>query len=342
MPSPLSSLTSSANVVPVAGQIPSTRSSQLTTSEDVASGPLSGPSSEEGAVSFSSSKFPSGQENKSPLMSSYSDIMSPPRSTYPAPPLPPRIYANISSDDNTEQTLINKPLPPLPGNPTPRLASAKSRSMPPATSDSFAQLAVEHVKRESSTTTVERTPSFKCYDCDPPELGTNSYSSKCTHHSPRKASSSRSGQTKVKSKEHKTKTADGAQPHEQKHQTTLPTGVHPYFTKLQAGREQRKSTDSRTEGHEPFDWLTGAVADFTFGNNNSSSHYRDKGSTTNNFNTRTDKRNSRWENKNIAGAAPPKQSHEKYQESLDPSSGARAKTTSPPSRDLYGQVGDLI
>ena len=328
VPSLPSSLMPSASKAPAASQTPSKSTSQQTRSDTFTSpGPLFGPLSGERV---------SVQENKSPPMSKYSDVMSPPRSPFSAPPLPPRIYANIPSDDSREPNVISKPLPPLPGNPTPRLVSAKSRSMPPTTSESSAQPTL-NVKRESSPTTVHRTPSFKCYDCDPQELGTDSYNSKCKHHSPRRSCSSRSGRTKVTRKEHKTKAADGPQPFKQRLEATLPTGMHAYFAKLQAGKELQKSTDSKLGGHEPFDWLTGAVADFTF-NNSSSSRDGNQGFPANYFNTHTAKGLSRWENKNIAGVTPQKHSHEQYQGSLDASGGARAKTTSPPSRDLYGQV----
>ena len=117
-------------------------------------------------------------------------------------------------------------------------------------------------------------------------------------------------------------------PPEQKLSVTLPTGMHPYYgnmAKLHASREQ-----SEGKGHEPFDWLTGAVADFTF---------NQSGATSGDIsNTQSDKSSS------LASAnvmASPKHSNETLQQTnCELGGGARAKTTSPPSRDLYGQVGN--
>ena len=271
-----------------------------------------------------------------------SPLISPQQSSSPAPPLPPRIYANIPSDneDDIEETLVKKPLPPLPTNPTPRLSSSKASTMPAETSGSFAQAAVAHVRQDSNP--FQRTASFRCYDCDPRETGGGSTTSTCVHHSPRKSAkasstSSSSAQNRPRTKGHRTK-QQLVQPCEQKLSVTLPTGMHPYFdnmAKLHGSKDQQKPADGNgSKEHEPFDWLTGSVANFTF---NSSHDKNGVSASSNNFNTQTDK-TSRWGNKNIAEITSPRHSAESYQQSLDSSGGARAKTTSPPMRDLYGQV----
>ncbi len=110
------------------------------------------------------------------IISSPSSVRSasPASATTSPPPLPPRIYANLPDNINTEETVVKKPLPPLPGNPTPRspkLGSHKSNSM--SVQQTIAAVSSEsaHSRQDSNSSMTasgfQRTPSFKCYDCHP-------------------------------------------------------------------------------------------------------------------------------------------------------------------------------
>ncbi len=320
--------------------------------------PPSSSSSAAGSTSASQTLFSPIKDAASPQQSDWdvlaaspqrSAVTSPQRNASPVPPLPPRIYANVPGEEKTADAEVKKPLPPLPTNPTPRLPSTKSNT---ATANGVvAQMAASHGRQDSNP--VERTPSFKCYDCDPRDATVEGVGGACAHPSPAKNTASKSatgntsspkgrssrGERKQKSSSHheqKPKTA--MLPPEEKLKVNLPSGMHPYFgnmAKLHAKKEPASGTGGGA--HEPFDWLSGAVADFTFNHGNQST----TSAPGNNFNTQSDK--PAW-NKNVPGVvALPKHSHESFQQqqtqpAAPPADGVRAKIASPPGRDLYGQV----